>query len=75
VQFTAWVRWRGKEGELIDRLAPCEWPVPVILCAVRPDDGVWLPRLRALAGSQTVNASRASASAAASRNVDISCVS
>ncbi len=56
VQFTAWVRWRSQEGERIAKLAECEWPVHVILCAVRADNQDLLPRLRALGRSEIARA-------------------
>ncbi len=56
VQFTTWARWRGNEGERIAKLAALDWPVHVILCAVREDNQDLLPRLRALGHSEIAQA-------------------
>jgi len=52
VQLTWWGRRRGKQREVVDRLARLEWPVPLFLIAL---DGRYAPlrkKFRALADAR-----------------------
>lgn len=52
VRLTAWGRWRGKQEEVLRRLAAIEWSVPVVVVTLQGAHASWRKRLRALDGAR-----------------------
>ncbi|OYU68428.1 MAG: hypothetical protein CFE45_42815, partial [Burkholderiales bacterium PBB5] len=47
-----WARRRGKQAEVVQRLANLEWPVPLIFVTLDGRFAPWLKKLRTLAGAR-----------------------
>lgn len=54
VRLNWWGRRRGKQREVIDRLARMEWPVPLVIVALEGRYARWRKQLRLLAGARVV---------------------
>jgi hypothetical protein len=54
VRVTWWGRWRGKQGEIIDRLAKLDWPVPLVVVSLDGRLAPWRKKFRLLAGAKVV---------------------
>lgn len=54
VRLSWWGRRRGKQGEVVKRLAGMEWPVPLLFVTLDGHRAPWLKKMRTLAGSRLV---------------------
>lgn len=54
VRLTRWARWRGRQREVVDRLAALGWPLPLMFVALDGTHAPLRPRFRALSGARLV---------------------
>lgn len=52
LRISWWGRRRGKQSEVVDRLAAMEWPVPLVFVTLDGRFAPWLKKLRAVSGAR-----------------------
>ena len=52
MRLSWWGRRRGKQSEVVNRLAQLEWPVPLTIVSVDGRFAPWLKQLRPLADAR-----------------------